>query len=70
MCLGLLDNLLEVTSLSDVFKQLERLAYETGLELSILYGNNLDVIVSEKYMAFLVLSGNAIVFAYRIGDVV
>lgn len=70
MCLGLLDNLLEVTSLSDVFKQLERLAYETGLELSMLYGNNLDVIVSEKYMAFLVLSGNSVVFAYRIGDVV
>lgn len=70
MCLGLLDNLLEVISLSDVFKQLERLAYETGLELSMLYGNNLDVIVSEKYMAFLVLSGNAVVFVYRIGDVV
>lgn len=54
--------------MSDVFNQLQALAYRTGQELSRTYGANLFVAVSEQYMAFIVIYDNAVIFSYQIGD--
>ena len=55
-------------NLSDVFNQLQALAYRTGQELSRTYGANLFIAVSEQYMAFIVIYDNAVIFSYQIGD--
>lgn len=55
-------------NLSDVFSQLQALAYRTGQELARTYGANLFVVVSEQHMAFIVIYDNAVIFSYQIGD--
>lgn len=51
-----------------MFDKLLELAYNTGEEIFEMYRVPLDVIVSEPYMAFLVIMDNEIVFSYQIGD--
>lgn len=60
---------LEEINLSDTFDILYKLAYDTGEEIFEMYRVPLDVIVSERYMAFLVIMDNTIVFKYRVGDI-
>lgn len=64
----LLVNQWERINLSDVFNQLQALAYRTGQELSHTYGANLFVAVSEQHMAFIVIYDNTVIFSYQIGD--
>lgn len=54
--------------MSDTFDILCNLAYNTGEEIFEMYRVPLDVIVSEMYMAFLVVMNGDVVFAYQIGD--
>ena len=56
--------------MSDTFDILCQLAYNTGEEIFEMYRIPLDVIVSERYMAFLVIMGDKIVFQYRVGDII
>lgn len=47
-----------------------QLAYNTGEEIFEMYRIPLDVIVSERYMAFLVFMDDKIIFKYRVGDII
>lgn len=61
-------NQLGVINLSVIFDKLQELAYNTGEEIFEMYRVPLDVIVSEPYMAFIVIMDGEVVFAYQIGD--
>lgn len=69
MPVGQLGHQLEEINLSDTFDTLYKLAYNTGEEIFEMYRVPLDVIVSERYMAFLVIMNDVIVFKYRVGDI-
>ena len=54
--------------MSDAYKKLEELAYQTGMEVGMMYQEPVTVICSESYMAYIVIVQDQIVFAYRMGD--
>ena len=54
--------------MSDIFDKLTELAYNTGEEIFEMYRTPVDVIVSEPYMAFIIIMDNKIVFRYQVGD--